>query len=135
MDALTGLLRAMSADGPDDDDATPRPIPEAVVSELRDIYTRYSAGCPFKPGDLVTPRKGYNTKGAGEPHIVLEVIDSPACNLTPPAEPFHAGSHAFGRRYDMRVISLSDGEAYVAHWTEAWVYEPYTGPTDIGGNA
>lgn len=139
MDALASLMSALAAPGPDDDDTeAARPIPEAVVSDLRDIYTRYAAGCPFKPGDLVTPRKGYNSKGAGEPHIVLEVRDNATCDLTPPAEPSDTTSCTFGRRLDIRVAYLAEGhrgQEYVTHWCESWVFEPYTGPTDIGGNA
>lgn len=123
---LGAMARGASDDGP-------QPIPEAVVHELRGLCQRYAAGCPFKPGDLVTPRPGYNKRGAGDPHIVLEVADSPHRNFVPCEDQSDTSSAHFGARLDVRVGASMGGD-YVAFWAESWVLEPYAGPTDVAAN-
>lgn len=119
MNALEALMRGMDGD----EGESPRPLPEAQIEVLREINERYQAGCPFKTGDLVTPRDGYNLRQAGEPHIVIQVLVEPAQNFADASE---SGSHRFARRIDMRVASLAQGE-YTAHWVESWTFEAYTG--------
>lgn len=96
-------------------------LPEAQVMTLKEIAARYSER-PFSVGDLVTPRTGYNLKGAGAPHIVVEVLPSGEF-LSPPNA--SGGSPSFGARYSMRIVCLDSNE-YVAFWVEPWTFEPYS---------
>ncbi|RWX72560.1 hypothetical protein [Mesorhizobium sp. M2A.F.Ca.ET.039.01.1.1] len=108
--------------------AAPRPIPEAQIATLREAFERYTNPCPFKPGDIVTPRKGFGYADAGEPHIVLEVAEKPIRNFEAPADVSNIYSSAFGSRVDFRVASLTDGRgetAIVAYWQESWRHELY----------
>ena len=107
------------------DEDPPRPCHEAQVMELRALAERYDAGCPFKPGDLVTPRAGYNIYGAGEPHIVLETPFKPVRPWTI-NKPADIEDYAFGERVDMRTACLAHGD-YVAFWAASWKFMPWTG--------
>ena len=116
------MIRAMLGRGDDDEERRPpRPLPEAQIATLREICARYTAGCPFAVGDLVTPRAGVNVRGAGEPHIVVEIADEPH-------RPFDGSgtSSSYGNRLDMRTAGLAgDNETMVMHWVESWTFEPY----------
>lgn len=101
-----------------------RPIDEAQVMELEALYARYIAPCPFKPGDLVTPRQNSNYTDNGVPHIVLEVAEIPLRNFTT-KEPHDVSSHAFGCRLDVRVGLIADGERMIAFWQESWQLEAW----------
>lgn len=111
-----------------EDEAPPAPLPEAAVASLRETCDRYVKGNPFKVGDLVTARKGFNLGFAGDPHIVVELVGDA---MAPPPrfvgdESAH-GKSSYGARLDMRVAHISRG-ALVMHWSESWQYEPYALP-------
>lgn len=108
------------------------PVPEAQVMTLREVFARYDAGCPFEPGDLVTPRKGYGNGGEGRPHIVLCTARPPA-PMTWPSDPSDTGSPMFGRRLDMRVAGLDGRATMTAWWVESWEYEAWTGEGPANG--
>lgn len=95
----------------------------AVVMDLREIAERYNAPCPFKAGDLVTPRSDSNLKGVGEPHIVIEVASEPI-RFLPSNEVHDIGSMHFGARLDIRTATKVDGTV-VCHWGESFSFEPY----------
>ena len=124
--SLARMLREIDLDRDEDEDEDEgnRPLPEATVNDLRIAFANYGA-CNFKPGDLVTPRRGYNVKGAGEPHIVLEVPEAPVF-VTSVSEPNDIGSHAFGHRCNMRVACRM-GQKIAAFWVESYAFETYTG--------
>jgi hypothetical protein len=129
MDFAQALANAVYDAAQDDggkDDA-PAPLPEAAIADLRELCSRYTAGCPFRVGDLVTPRGGYNLRGPGDPHIVVEVADVPVRNLDNSADSSGWASCAFGARLDIRVAHIQNGKMTM-HWSESWMYEPYTGP-------
>ena len=112
----------------------PRPCAEAQVMELRQIAARYAAGCPFKPGDLVTPLQGYNDRGAGEPHVVLEVPAEPV-RLWTTSAPSDIGSPDIGERLDMRVACLAHVGEYLAYWAPSWRFAAWTPDTSADGAA
>lgn len=130
--ALGGTARVigMSEMG---DDATEREeitypvtlLPEAQTEELKAIAARYSMGCQFRPGALVTPRPGFATKGVGQPHIVLEVKDDPRPDFT--AEKTHVDSAAYGRKFDMRVACYVRNDLVLTFWVESYQYETFGG--------
>jgi len=121
------MLAAMAEDHDREmDQAASRPLPEAQIDELRRIEADYRAGCRFKVGHLVTPRKGRAIRDAGNPAIVLEVFDPPIRILAPVRDLFECGNNVFGARYDMRVASFTSGD-YVAFIAESWHYETWTG--------
>lgn len=99
-----------------------RPIPEAQIVELHDFYERYIQDCPFKPGDLVTPMQNSGIKGAGDPHIVLEVVERPEPILAPDK----AGSAAQGIRVNVRTATFYGPEDITMFWHEQQCLEPYT---------
>lgn len=112
------LLAAMASENRRD---TPRPVHEAQIMELRAMLERYAAPNRFNVGDIVTPRKGANIVGAGEPHIVLEVLEQPHRSWD-----WESGSSQFGRLLTMRVGCLAnDDESYVAYAVEHHAFEPY----------
>lgn len=101
-----------------------RPLHDAQIMTLREIYERYARVCPFGPGELVTPLKGQQCqKNAGEPHIVLEVrTDAPPHFSNDQL----SSSMTFGARHDMRVAVLM-GDDYCAFWVESWHFEAWRG--------
>jgi hypothetical protein len=48
---------------------------DVLAHTLLENYRRYAAGNPFKPGDLITPRRGYGLLGAGTPQVVMDVFE------------------------------------------------------------
>lgn len=119
--SLADFLREMHDDS--DEAEAPEPIAEAQVATLTEAYARYAAACPFKAGDLVTPRCGYGTHCVGKPHVVLEVISTPIRNFECP-DPRDRGCSGYGSRMDIRVACFTRGTV-AAFWGESWVYEPY----------
>lgn len=102
------------------------PIPEVQIATLREAFARYEAGCPFKPGDLVTPRKGFGYTDDGVPHIVLEVVAEPI-RVYDISSLVRTCSTDFGERLDIRVISHRNDGDVAAFWQESWRLEPYDG--------
>lgn len=126
----------MLAEAHSDDNEMPfrnKADPEAVMMDLREAATIYAASlkaCPFAIGDVVTPRENFTTKGAGEPHIVVDIVknDAPLFNSG------DAGSNAWGMRIDFRFIGLSKGKR-VAHWGESYEFELYADAIKRKANA
>lgn len=125
MPSLADLLADLSARDDDDAPDAPKPLPEALVMTLREAYANFAEPCPFKPGDLVTPRAGYNIKDAGSPVIVVEVMDAPR-NFEAD-EPSAIGSPHWGSKRNVRVLEVAEGRAVVSFWYEHWQLEPYSG--------
>jgi hypothetical protein len=130
MDFAQALANAINGAAEDDDDkdAAPALLPEAVIADLRELCARYTAGCPFRVGDLVTPRRGYSLSGSGDPRIIVEVAPTPIRNFDSAADCEEWASNTFGARLDIRVAHISPRGQMVMHWGESWMYEPYTGP-------
>jgi len=99
---------------------------EAAVMTLREHLPGYEK-CPYKVGDIVTPRKTSNTRGRGEPHLVVEVFDPPV-RLTNITDTSDATSQNYLFKADMRVLCIRGNKYVIAYAGEAWNYEPYTGP-------
>jgi hypothetical protein len=118
--SLTELLRA----GAVTERGECRPIPEAQIATLLEAFARYAAPCPFKPGDLVTPRKGFGYTDEGAPHIVLEIREAPVCqfDITDRTSP---ASNLFGLKLDMRVACFRSSGDVEAFWQESWRHETY----------
>jgi len=102
-------------------EALKRPLPEAQIATLREASAAYQARCPFKVGDIVTPRPTSIYDHKGIPHVVLEV--APVAIRT--FEPGNCYAHSFGSRLDIRVGVLIGGEV-VAFWQESWQHQLYT---------
>lgn len=119
---MNDLLKALQAfDGGERDQTTP--LPEAMIEELRFLAASYweaMKGCPFRPGDFVTPRRGrgHHIENIGKPHIVLEIFDEP---VRPSGD---AGTSGEYRRLDMRVAYYRH-DNYHAAMAESWEYESY----------
>ncbi|MCW6507082.1 hypothetical protein [Lichenifustis flavocetrariae] len=104
-----------------------KPLPEAVVMELREAAKRYARVNPFKVGDLVTPTTGANIKGQGDPHVVI--------GLRQPTYAFdgNPGSHTYGLRIDMRVLQIIDGLT-VPFWVESAMFDAWNDPDAPAGH-
>lgn len=100
--------------------------PDVLALTLKEVEQRYRIGCTFKPGDLVTPRRGYPYKDDGRPCVVVDVLAKPVVKLD--VENFDGnGNTCYGQRIDMRIIHESGGDI-CGHWVESWCFEKYTGP-------
>lgn len=96
---------------------------EAQVMELQLAYEAYVTLAPFKPGQLVTPKKSSYLKGVGEPHVVLEVLPEPLRYWA--TDGADVSSMANGARLDIRVVAYADSGHIVPYMGESWNYEPW----------
>lgn len=117
---LSSMSGGLSGDNDGSDRHTTLPI-ETCLATLRDQAQRLVEPCPFKAGDLITVRSGCDVKGAGNPHIVVEVLAEPFTDTR--AEP---GSNRFLRQYTMRVCHYH-GDCLTVHAVEHACFEPWTG--------
>ena len=93
---------------------------EKQLEALVEAAERYGSENHFSVGDLVTAREGYNLAHAGRLAIVVNKYEEPnwAFNVHE-----SAGSAAYGRRLDMRVMTMVDDETIICFWVESWTYE------------
>ncbi|PZU87891.1 MAG: hypothetical protein DI527_18150 [Chelatococcus sp.] len=103
-----------------------RAIPALADEMLVEAAARYAA-CrqfvPFRVGQLVTPRPDCAYKGAGDPHIVVEVLPMPK----PAFAVAKPGNHEFGHMVDMRVLCYAE-QTIASFWVESWAFEPWHKP-------
>ena len=129
---MTSILE-MLAQRASDDNAKPRMSKIGQVARLREFAALYSAPNPFKVGDLVTPRANSPIKDAGDPHLVVEVLDTPRWVYE--GTPY---SSTFGLRMTIRIAQVGDHGA-ACYWGEHHNYELYTGdgsrPGDLQAEA
>lgn len=96
---------------------------QTTVDMLRSWAASYGS-CPFKAGDLVTPRKGAGMHGEGDPHVVLEALAEPVFFQSHEDASAYSAS-TWGARVDVRVLHVNDSGHVHAHWGESWLYEPW----------
>jgi len=98
-------------------------LTEDMKSHAMD-YMRCKTECPFKPGDIVTPKDGTQLRYRGLPWVVLEVYDNPIY-----VETENHSSSEYGQRLDIRTaVRLSDNLVEFANssWQfELWDREKY----------
>lgn len=117
-------MKRAADDDKDDRPRTPRPPDDILALTLKEVAERYTAPNPFKVGDLVTVRRNYNRRGAGEPHCVVEV-QSDDRRFPTNAEP---GTQTFGERHNTRVACIGGSRnAVVCFWMDHYELEPWTG--------
>lgn len=100
-----------------------RPLPEAQIMELRAAVALYEKDCPFRVGDLVTPKANAPYRNQGGIHIVAEVFTTSPIRDNGSS----SGEWAYYGKLDMRVIYIADNGDTVPHMVESWLFEPYTG--------
>lgn len=100
-------------------------LPEAQIETLLEQFAVYRKN-RFSPGDLVTPKKLSGTKGAGNPYVVVEILEDPPL-IGMDKDPSH---RAFGVRPDIRVLTFVENELVLPFWGESWEYEPYIRPVN-----
>lgn len=115
---LSSMTGGAGSEDSASDDLTSLPL-EACLQALRDQARRIVEPCPFKAGDLITVRTGADVKGAGNPHIVVEVLAEPVTDMK--AE---SGSNQFLRQYTMRVCHYH-GESLTVHAVDHACFEPW----------
>lgn len=91
---------------------------ELLVDHQRE-YAEFLKGCPFKVGDIVTPRANSITTNSGKVHVVLELRSA-----NPPDFHGEVGTVEYGRRHDMRVAAFY-GDTIARHWVESIDFEPF----------
>lgn len=101
--------------------AGPTPILEVRLMELHSALDRYSAPCPFKVGDYVTPLKSSHLKHAGKPHVVIEVLKEPIRHWTG-----DSSMPEFGGKFDMRVVAYNDIHSIISWTSESWLFQKWT---------
>lgn len=121
MGMMEEMFRRMAEEAVSEERGKPKPLPEAVLMDLKEAAARYVEPCRFKVGDVVTAIKGGDTKGQGEPHVVIDTLENPQ-----PIFVGQPGSNAFGQRFDMRVIHRFD-DKITTHWVESAGFEPWVG--------
>ncbi len=112
--SLRGIL------GDDSEHKSPPAMAAELLAEYRQRYQTFLEGCPFKPGDLVTPLGNSKVIGAGEPCVVLEL------RAGTPIFEGDTGTPGFGERLDMRIARFMS-DSIVRFWAESVDYEPYSG--------
>jgi len=115
---LEDMMRSIMGNGENPD--RPARAHATLIADLKMIQQRYISPCPFGVGDLVTPMKDCNVKGHGEPHIVLEVRETPMV----PDHAAGSGHGNFGNRLDMRVACEMNG-VIAAFWVESFWFGAY----------
>lgn len=116
-DFLAVATRAVASTGTADGDGIPL---SGQMAELKAMAPRVAAACPYRCGDIVTVRPGMDVKGAGKPHVVVEVFPQPIVDTQ--SEP---GSNRYLGRYTMRVAHFY-GESMTQHAVDHAVFEPWT---------
>lgn len=150
-DALEQKTAVVEGDDDDDDDnpmaqmmrrlsgggrsRQPKLSEADLVAKLQLLSERYSLPTSqrLKVGDLVPPTKGLTMRGAGEPHLIVEIVDaSPRGAAIDTAvmsgsADVHAGSNAFGQSMDVGVLAPGGEGTHVGMWwVESWQLEPWT---------
>lgn len=125
------LMRVLDQITGGNEEKPARPLPEAEIMELAGIAERYGSACPFKRGDIITPRRNSNYCDAGVPHVVIEVIDPPARSFMI-NDPSACSSSNYAHRMDLRVVSFQparvDGQVRwnaMPFYVESWAFEPF----------
>jgi hypothetical protein len=91
----------------------------ADALSLSELAVRYTHEAPFKRGDLITPRRGSNLKGAGYPCVVLDAFPAKWPESDNNGRPVDVN--------DMRIARVMNGKV-LRYYAEAIDYERYTGP-------
>ncbi|MGN6539145.1 MAG: hypothetical protein ACTHKQ_25890 [Mesorhizobium sp.] len=115
MSALAQFLAEIG----DDDDSRGEGLPEAQIERLKEVAARIAAGNKFKVGDIVTVRKDAPVKGAGKPHLIIEIDkDAPRYQGT-------VGNWPFAVRHDVILISVV-GDSIAPHAVPFWALEAFS---------
>lgn len=96
---------------------------DAVLADLEELKTLYLADCPYKVGDVITPRKGSPQRGRGVPYVVVEVFDQPVRRAWGGDEII--GSPIEYSKLDLRVLSITGSGCRAPWMVESWMYEPW----------
>lgn len=123
-DILEGLKKALLS-AIEEEDA---PTAEAQVASLRAFIERGAAANWVKVGDLITAKANGMYHRAGEPCLVLEVLENPIL-VFPETEDW--GSPTWGVSLDIRVLHSNERGDIHAHWGEAMHYEPWVAPAIV----
>ncbi len=120
---IDAFLSAMERDDDDGlgqrDQRTTLPLVQ-VIAALKDKAWRMAEPCPFQTGDLLTVRAGSDVRGAGLPHVVVEVLSPPVTDTK--AE---AGSNRYLAKYTMRVAHFH-GDDMTVHAVDHSSFEVWT---------
>jgi hypothetical protein len=102
---------------------------EATLLDLHGIKDAMQTPCPYKVGDVVTPKTGANTRGVGLPHVVVEVLDPP---MRRQLSEESTGSPDEAELIDVRVATVSarDLETRIVYAMGSWKLEPWVHPDE-----
>ena len=118
--SLSALLEAMR------EEESPRPKihPEGQIARMRELAPRFTAPCPFKVGDLVTPRKDGLVKGPGDPCLIVQINNA---GTEPDFRVGETDSPTYGAIPDIRIIRAAESGNCVSFWSYSTEYDLYTG--------
>lgn len=114
-----------------------KPDADALLARLSLTSRLYAEPCPFRVGELVTPRADGKTNGSGDPHVVIEVLvdglvpveglswSPPIVLREPTAAADATSSIQYGQVLDMRVARHIDGNV-AAYVVESQDFEAWT---------
>lgn len=116
MSALARMFAEMESD---EADAKSEGLPEAQIERIMEAAARIAAGNIFRIGDLVTIRKDAPIRGAGKPHLVINI------DLDAPLYQGEMGGWSHAVRHDVTVLSIH-GDHVVPHLVPFWMLEAYS---------
>lgn len=125
MDELSNLMKNLGIPGMEntlekyEDTLSEEEILEKLSNGAR-IYDASRHSNPYKVGDIVTPREGFNIRNAGKFCIVVETFKRKIVAETGK----DAESTSDRRAVDMRVMTLAEGDKgdIICFPAESWCY-------------
>jgi hypothetical protein len=124
---LEKIFAALRENNENDDEGLSSLGKGAKAELLMADYEHYVSPCPFKPGDIITPKKHHNLRGAGDPNVVMEVFERPKCADAVLGMVIKGEPHTRAWSPNMRIINVAGGQV-MSFYEESYNYEPYTGP-------
>lgn len=103
---------------------------ETTLGMLAAKAKELAAECPFKVGDLVTPKDDGSVKGAGVPYLVTEVLplkDAPR-DLT------DAGAPRFNAPLAMCVVTVVQPNEVLQYWNSHLDFRAFTEEDKVAYN-
>lgn len=140
--ALSGAVSASLAAATSSSKA-PKLDADGILARLSLTAKLYAEPTPFKVDELVTPRTDGKANGAGEPHVVIEILDGShddplpgvtgePCSWSPPivlrepsAKADATSSPQYGQVLDMRIATQVAGK-FAAYVVESQDFEAWT---------
>lgn len=133
MGTIGELMSALGQQSRETEHEPPRPLHEAQIMELREAWARFQVPARerFVLGQLVTPTRGSPIDSAGEPHLVVEMPETPLRPVPALEDATGVFAPSFYPRLDLRVMRWTGTRSGVfcatPFWVESWCFVAYEG--------